>query len=95
MSAADTPGATNPSAGPGPLTAAELSLRTAQAAAPTVVAATLGAAPPPPAAPAAQAPAGNSPTQAAAMPIQDLAERVFHILERRLVVARERRGIRS
>lgn len=98
ISAAETPGATGPVAGAGPLTAVELSLRTARGAAatePTVVAATLGATPPTPAAPADRAPNGNPPAQASSMPIQDVAERVFHILERRLIVERERRGLRS
>lgn len=97
-SAAETPGAAGPATGAGPLTAVDLSLRTARGAAatePTVVAATLGVTPPPPAATADRAPNGNAPAQAPSMPIQDLAERVFHILERRLIVERERRGLRS
>jgi hypothetical protein len=65
------------------------------AAAPTLVSATLAAAPSstanaaaPPADATAQAPLPP-------LPIQALADRVFSLLERRLVVERERRGVRS
>jgi hypothetical protein len=69
----------------------------AQAAAgPTLVAATLGPGTAQPAAsPAGSAPNGSAAAMVAALPIQALADRVFSLLERRLVVERERRGIRS
>jgi hypothetical protein len=63
---------------------------------PTVVAATLGAATPTAAAqPAHQDLSGSQRANLSSMPIQILADRIFSILERRLVVERERRGIRS
>jgi len=79
-------------------TATELTLRTASAEAsplPTLVAATLGAAAPPPTAAAPQALSASHGANLSSMSIQSLADRVFGILERRLVIERERRGIRS
>lgn len=82
----------------------ELNLRKVAAsapvtAAPTLVSATLAATPSSPT--SAAAPPADATAQAQAqahlppLPIQALADRVFSILERRLVVERERRGIRS
>jgi hypothetical protein len=77
----------------GPGTAAQ-----AAAAVPTLVAATLG---PGTALPAASASGstsnanGRAAATTASLPIQALADRVFSLLDRRLVIERERRGIRS
>ncbi|MBK7954310.1 MAG: hypothetical protein IPK02_10300 [Candidatus Accumulibacter sp.] len=79
--------------------AAELTLRTSLAEVnppPTLVAATLGAATPTPTAPAThQDLSGSQGSKGSSMSIEFLADRIFGILERRLVVERERRGIRS
>jgi hypothetical protein len=77
----------------GPATAAQ-----AAAAVPTLVAATLGTGTALPAASPSGSPSnpnGSAAATTASMPIQALADRVFSLLERRLVVERERRGIRS
>jgi hypothetical protein len=91
------PAAPHPGAGARPM-AAELTLRSSRADArpvPTVVAATLGVAAPAPAPQNAdKAMESNQASTVSSMPIQMLADRVFRILERRLVVERERRGIR-
>lgn len=87
-----------PAAGARPTTA-ELTLRSARAdvnPGPTLVAATLGvAAPAPTPQPANQALGSHQVPAVSSMSIQILADRIFRILERRLVVERERRGIRS
>jgi hypothetical protein len=89
--AVPTAGAATRAIEPGPVAAAQ-----AATAVPTIVAATLGAgASPPAASPSGGASAGGAAATAASMPIQALADRVFSLLERRLVVERERRGIRS
>jgi hypothetical protein len=90
--------APQPAAGARPM-AAELTLRSSRAdvnPVPTVEAATLGVVAPTQAAqPANQAMESSQVSPASSMPIQVLADRIFRILERRLVVERERRGIRS
>jgi hypothetical protein len=94
----DVPTAAQPAAGTRPM-ATELTLRTSFAEEnplPTLVAATLGAATPTPTALATHQDLSSSQGgKVSSMSIEFLADRVFSILERRLVVERERRGIRS
>ncbi|MER2515820.1 MAG: hypothetical protein ABTR92_05355 [Candidatus Accumulibacter phosphatis] len=94
----DVPTAAQPAAGTRPM-ATELTLRTSFAEEnplPTLVAATLGAATPTPTALATHQDLSSSHGgKVSSMSIEFLADRVFSILERRLVVERERRGIRS
>ena len=78
-----------------PRTTAALTLqkpRVEVAQIPTLLSATLGAAVP--AAQAASMPDSGAPSVVSTLSIEALADRIFHILERRLVVERERRGIR-
>jgi len=86
---------THRTASPVPQPAAELAFRSSITnvnPVPTVVAATLGAiAPTPPPQPTNKSSESN---QASSMPVEILADQIFRILERRLVVERERRGIR-
>ena len=94
----DGQAAAHPAAGAQPI-ATELTLRTPLAEVnphPTLVAATLSAATPTPTAPAThQDLHTRQEANASSMSIEFLADRIFSILERRLVVERERRGIRS
>lgn len=93
-----SPEAAPPSTAERPM-ATELTLRapwaTADAVA-TVTAATLGAPAPSPVTESVNpaSPASHE-VAPASLPIQHLADRIFRILERRLVVERERRGIRQ
>jgi hypothetical protein len=93
----DAPAAPLPAAGARPM-ATELTLHSSRADAKpvaTVVAATSGVAAPTPAPQHANKVMESSQASTvSSMPIRILADRVFRILERRLVVERERRGIR-